>query len=269
MDILHTGEFFGQTNETLRFNGLTLTDTEYTHEYVDWHYHENAYFTFILQGNVIEGNRKEVYHCSPGNLIFHHWQEAHYNIKPKGFTRGFHIELTPEWFAHCSLDKNMLQGSIHLKHPALTTLMYNIVKETKLDGKGAQLAVDSLLAALFTTATGTGKPQKNTKPLWVKQLRELLHDAPMDQQWTLSALSQYLNLHPVHLSRDFPKYFNCGLGDYLRTLKVQRALNLFADEQLSLTTIALQSGFADQSHFIRSFKALHHITPLAYRKLLT
>lgn len=89
MKYLQTGQFHGQTNKTILLNGLTLTDTEYTHDKVDWHYHENAYFTFILQGNLIEGNRNEVYNCSAGSLLFHNWQEPHYNIKPDGFTRAF------------------------------------------------------------------------------------------------------------------------------------------------------------------------------------
>src|SRR5690606_32780283 len=124
-----------------------------------------------------EGNKKEVYHCTPGALLFHYWQEAHYNIKPKGFTRGFHIELTPEWFNSYGLNKNMLQGSIHLQHPELIWLMYSIVKETKLDGINSQLHVDTLLVNLFTTAAGgiNNEQRKNKKPVWVKQIRELLH----------------------------------------------------------------------------------------------
>ena len=85
---LTTGQFYGHTNELLQLEGLTLTDTEYTHDYVDWHYHENAYFTFILDGLVLEGNKKETYHCSTGSLLFHNWQESHYISKPPGFTRA-------------------------------------------------------------------------------------------------------------------------------------------------------------------------------------
>ncbi len=82
MKKLHKGEFYGQTNATVHLEGLTLTDTVYTHDKVDWHYHQNAYFTFILQGNVMEGNKKEIFSCSAGDLLFHNWQDPHYNIKP-------------------------------------------------------------------------------------------------------------------------------------------------------------------------------------------
>jgi len=267
MDILHNGQFFGLTNSNIQMGGLTLTDTEYTHPYVDWHYHENAYFTFILAGAVIEGNQTEVYHCSAGSLLFHHWHEPHYNIKPAGFTRGFHVELTPEWFATHGLNATTLQGSINMQDPQLKKMMYNIFKEVKLDQDQAGLAIDTLLTQLLDTAARPKDSIADRKPIWVLRLRDLLHDSPCTN-WTLQSLAAELAIHPVHLSRAFTKYFHCNLGHYIRMLKIQAALRLFPYQDSTLTEIAIQCGFADQSHFIRSFKALHDITPLAFRSFL-
>lgn len=267
MNSLQTGQFYGNTTETTKHNGLTLTDTEYTHDRVDWHYHENAYFTFILNGRVIEGNKKEIYHCTAGSLLFHNWEEAHYNIKPKGYTRGFHIEVARDWFNAYGIDPNKLQGSINLTDPQLKVLMYTVFKEAKLDGMTGTLAINALLAELFSKAIGAEVQASRQKPLWVKQLRDILHDNAVEQ-WSLQPLAQQLGIHPVHLSRDFSKYFNCGLGEYIRTIRVQKALSLLPDATTSLTNIALECGFADQSHFTRSFKSLYQVTPLAYRNLL-
>ncbi|MEL1244526.1 hypothetical protein AAEO56_09655 [Flavobacterium sp. DGU11] len=38
MKQLQKGQFFGQTNTTISLDGITLTDTVYTHDKVDWHY---------------------------------------------------------------------------------------------------------------------------------------------------------------------------------------------------------------------------------------
>lgn len=46
----------------------------------------------------MEGNKKEIYNCPAGSLLFHNWQEPHYNIKPAGYTRGFQIKLKNTWF---------------------------------------------------------------------------------------------------------------------------------------------------------------------------
>lgn len=69
MNNLKTGQFYGNTNDILHLDGITLTDTEYTHEKVDWHFHENAYFTFIIEGKLLEGNKKDIYECKSGNLV--------------------------------------------------------------------------------------------------------------------------------------------------------------------------------------------------------
>lgn len=160
MQQLKTGQFFGTTNQTIRLSGITLTDTEYTHEHVDWHYHENPYFTFILQGKVLEGNKKETYHCGPGTLLFHNWQEAHYNIKPKGFTRGFHIELEKKWFVSSGIDTDQLQGNFSIADPAVKMLMYQILRESKISGGSGSLAIDVLLTELFVRIAGNQQVNK-------------------------------------------------------------------------------------------------------------
>ena len=266
MNTLYKGEFFGQTNKTLHFDGLIITDTEYTHSYVDWHYHENAYFTFLIEGNVVEGNKKEIYECSAGTLLYHQWEDPHYNIKPDGFTRGFHIEIPQKWFENLNIPKNQLEGSFNIKNPEVKLLMYKIFKESKIDDISSELSTHQLLLNIFSQLL-TQKSKVEKKPVWVKQIDELLHES-YTEKFSLTELSQTLDIHPIHLSRDFQKYFNCNLGDYIRKLKINHSLSFLTGNEKSLTEIALDCGFADQSHFIRSFKENIGMTPLKYRKIL-
>ncbi len=261
------GEFYGQTNKTISLEGITLTDTIYTHNKVDWHYHENAYFTFILQGNVIEGNKKEVYNCSAGSLLFHNWQEPHYNIKPEGFTRGFHIELEKCWFDNLDFETINLQGSINIENPDLKFLLYKIFRETKFDDSSTQLSIQLLLLETLSKMLQNNKTETFKKPIWVSEINMILNDQFSDSL-TLQYLSKTLNIHPVHLSRDFSKYFNCSLGEYIRKLKVQKSLQLISQKKLDLTTIAFDCGFSDLSLFTRCFKEINGINPSEYKKIL-
>ncbi len=267
MKQLQHGEFYGQTNETIHLEGITLTDTVYTHDYVDWHYHENAYFTFLLQGQLLEGNRKEVYHCGAGTLLFHHWQEPHYNIKPKGLSRGFHIELKQQWAADFAFDLHDLQGSLRISNPDLQLLFYKIFRETKIQDDTAALSIQSLLLQVLTGMQGMQQSALKYKPLWVSEIKEMLHEQRQGKL-SLTTLSDSLNIHPVHLSRDFPRYFQCNLGEYIRKLKVEKALSLLPDRENTLTQIAFACGFSDQSHFIRCFREIMGMSPLAYRKIM-
>ena len=266
MNHLQTGEFYGSTNKTILLNGITLTDTEYTHDKVDWHYHENAYFTFILQGNVIEGNKKEIYNCSAGSLLFHNWQEPHYNIKPEGYTRGFHIELEQSWFDKFTFDTKKLQGSLHISNPDIKFLLYKIFKEAKIDDDVTTLTIQGLLLQALTRMFHQVQAQNNTRPQWAAKIKEILHDEYSEKP-TLEYLSKTLDIHPVHLSRDFSKYFYCSLGEYIRKLKIEKSLALLPKRSITLTEIAFECGFADQSHFSRCFRAINGISPSAYRKL--
>lgn len=267
MKELQKGEFYGQTNNTINLEGITLTDTVYTHDKVDWHYHENAYFTFILQGNVIEGNKKEIYNCSAGSLLFHNWQEPHYNIKPEGFTRGFHIELEKSWFTDFDFKTTDIQGSINIADLDLKFLMYRIFQETKTHDKTSHLSIQTLLLETLGKMLRENQTKSNKKPTWVSEINQILNDQFLDNL-TLEYLSKTLNIHPVHLSRDFSKYFNSNLGGYIRKLKVQKSLQLITEKDQDLTSIAFECGFSDQSHFTRTFKEVNGINPSEYRKIL-
>lgn len=57
-----------------------------------------------------------------------------------------------------------------------------------------------------------------------------------------------------------------GFGDYLRDVRLDRAARLLRETRESVAEIAYQTGFSDQSHLQRLFKAKHGLSPLAYRK---
>lgn len=69
----------------------------------------------------------------------------------------------------------------------------------------------------------------------------------------------------VHLSQSIPKYLSLNLGDFLRQQKLKKALPYLLDKTYSLTEVAYISGFADQSHFTKTFKKYFQMAPKKYR----
>lgn len=265
MKILQTGQFFGQTNKTFNLEGFTMTDTEYTVDLVDWHYHENPYFTFLIFGNLIEGNKKETYNCSAGTLLFHNWQEPHFNVKPEGYTQGFHLEISQDWCRNFEVDLNRLPGNLNVKNPQVRILFHNIYKETKLFDKTSTLAVESLLLSIFEELGESQNVSESKTPRWVKEVDEILHES-FAEHLTLKDLSSRLNIHPIYLSRSFPKFFRTTFGEYIRKIRVEKSLRLLRQKNIALTEISAECGFADQSHFIRCFREFVGISPKEYRK---
>lgn len=258
MNKLKIGEFYGTHYQKSAFENLIITDTEYTHSKVDWHYHQNPYFTYLLQGKLFESNKKESYYLKPGSLLFHNWQDAHYNIKPPEYTRGFHIELNQDWFSSFNIQTSNFEGSINLRNPIIKNLMNQVFIETKINDQYSNLSIESNLIDIFNTIKESKKASLK-KPIWVNQLKELLIEEKTNN--SLKSLSSKLGIHPVHLSREFNRYFGISLGNYIRLIKLNKAFYLLASKNKSMTEICYQCGFYDQSHFISSFKKIYQTTP--------
>jgi AraC family transcriptional regulator len=74
-------------------------------------------------------------------------------------------------------------------------------------------------------------------------------------------------VHPVHLAQAFRKFYHCTIGDHVRSLRIDFACRQLTMTKLPLSEIALLAGFADQSHFTRTFKEALGLPPSQYREL--
>ena len=105
-------------------------------------------------------------------------------------------------------------------------------------------------------------------PGWAKEVKELIQDH-LDTSLTLSLkeISQNLKVHPAYLSREFSKYFDdLSFGDYIRKLRIEKAIDLMKSTSYSLTEISYLTGFSDQSHFSRTFQKITGEKPSVFRK---
>ncbi len=102
-------------------------------------------------------------------------------------------------------------------------------------------------------------------PIWVIRLKELLHDN-WNKEMSLAEISQIVQVHPVTVSKYFRKYFSNTLGEYRRKLKIEKSINLIKNSNKSLSEIAYNCNFSDQSHFIRNFKTHTGFLPKDFRR---
>ena len=75
-----------------------------------------------------------------------------------------------------------------------------------------------------------------------------------------------MGIHPSHLMESFRQHYHCTLGDYVRQLRIEYATHLLSASDLPASQIAHTAGFADQSHFCRTFKRLTGMTPTEFKK---
>ncbi|MBE9110890.1 AraC family transcriptional regulator [Nodosilinea sp. LEGE 07298] len=87
------------------------------------------------------------------------------------------------------------------------------------------------------------------------------------QRFTLDDLSQQSGLSPYYLTRVFRAAVGLPPHSYLTYLRITKAKQRLRQET-SLTQLALELGFVDQSHFTKTFKAWVGVTPGQYCRQL-
>ena len=130
---------------------------------------------------------------------------------------------------------------------------------------------ENMLHAVYSKILQNSGKQKTKTPGWVKELKEIIQDQ-VDTNFTFSLkdFSNELEVNPSYLSREFSKYFDgLSFGDYIRKIRIDKAIELIKTSKYSLTEIAYLTGFSDQSHFTRIFKKNTGKNPSAFKKNAT
>ena len=137
--------------------------------------------------------------------------------------------------------------------------------------KHTQSPTEKLFLQVFNTYLQEKKQARHKPPAWARELKEIIQDQ-IDTNLSLSLkeIAEGLNVHPAYVSREFSKYFNnLSYGEYIRKLRIEKAVELLGQPGHSLAEIAYLTGFSDQSHFTRIFKKHTGQSPAEYRKSLT
>jgi AraC-like DNA-binding protein len=90
----------------------------------------------------------------------------------------------------------------------------------------------------------------------------------LDEELHRDDLARLVNLAPVSFSRYFKTRTGKTLPDFINELRVGRACRMLAEDQQSITDIAMACGFSNLANFHRQFRKRMQLTPRDYRNLV-
>ena len=243
--------------------GIAVVETEYQNKvYEGWHSHNNAHITLFLKGGTTEKRKNSSANLGPGSLLFYHSDELHLNHETLFPSKNINIEIEESLLKELQINEAIIEKSIQNTSLA-KFLILKIFKESLVGDSYSSDTITMLFAQLYNNSH---LERFEKSPFWVKSLNELLNDC-WNENPNLQDLAQVLQLNPITISKHFPRYFGCTLGEYMRRIKINRSLSLIQSNQNSLTEISFECGFSDQSHFIRTFKNQTGFLPKQFQKL--
>ncbi len=255
MIVNKTSKFLGVTSYRYENDLFSISIVNYNQLVSeDWHYHEKFHLSSILIGGNCESRKKGDIQVKPGKIMTYREGEVHRNRNTVFPSKNLNVEISPKFFN----DEIKLSNLYLDNHCSLSLL--KVYHELLLNDAYSSQSVQQLLESCFY------KDVLLKNPDWINTLKTLLHDR-WQEFVSLDELSSELGLHPVTISKTFSKHANCTLADYMRKLKVERAINMILNSTDSLTEIAYQCGFSDQSHMTRLFKHYIGFNPKKLRKI--
>jgi AraC family transcriptional regulator len=164
-----------------------------------------------------------------------------------------------------------------LSSPRAAQLQYELLG---LARRGAPaLAVEDVVAELADEAVGAayrmrgrGDRVESASSPARRRRRDLVEAAKLavnerfDAPPSLGELARDLGCSPFHLSRTFHRTAGLSLRRYVVRLRTRVAADRLATEAHDLTTLALDLGYADHSHFTNAFRAEWGLPPSRFRE---
>lgn len=86
----------------------------------------------------------------------------------------------------------------------------------------------------------------------------------LTEDLSLAKVAGYVSLSPIHFHKAFKSAVGQTLHQYVEEQRIKRAIDFLMITDMTLTEIALQSGFSSQSYFSYVFKRHTGTTPRKY-----
>jgi AraC family transcriptional regulator len=185
------------------------------------------------------------------------------------------VSQTAEEMAGRDPTRLTLVGRSGFQDPLLTqiglALWRELEQRTPAGKLYAQTAAQMLTVHLLRHYTSVGRDIDVKEPLQgltrhqVKRVTDFML-AYLSQDLSLDALAQQIGFSAYHFARLFRQTIGESPHQFVLRLRIERAQHLLKETDIPLAHIALECGFASQSHLTQIFKRHLGLTPRAYRQ---
>lgn len=162
-------------------------------------------------------------------------------------------------------DRTNLVPRIGARDPLVEHVVRALMAELEAPAPAGRIYADGLAVALTTrllqnfSTIGAAGRQTLSKPQ-VRRLVEFV-EANLESDLTLEQLAHVVGMSIPHLTTLFRRTMGQSVHAYVMERRVQRARQLLLDRQMSIAEVALETGFAHQSHLARWMRRLLGVTP--------
>lgn len=232
---------------------------------LDWHIHDAAVFAVFSHGAMQVDFSARSYECVPSVVQVHPAGERHrQRYGPDGARI---LVVAPLSDAETQGPLDAFLGDIHnFGSDEVLRLAGHLQTELQAPDDLTPFAAQGLTYEMLATAARRSLARDaRSAPAWLERATAVVH-ARFRETLRLPEVAAEAGVHPAHLARVFRTHHRQSLGAYARRLRVEWAAERLRRSSDALVSIAIEAGFADQSHLTRAFRRHLGLTPQEYRR---
>ena len=168
-------------------------------------------------------------------------------------------------------DRLVSRVEFHRRHnmddPRLRGLILSLIREAESGGMMGRLFVESLVAELaihylrqYAVETVPLRTETGLSGWRLQSCLDYIH-ASHSGALTLTAIAKEAGMSKYHFIRSFRRALSVTPHQYVLECRLARARENIESGDTSISQIASELGFSDQSHFGRLFKRRYGVTP--------
>ncbi len=250
------------------------TEPVHTHDFIE--------IMYINSGEVEEYVNGKSFAARKGDLVFMNYNSVH-SFKAEDHVTYYNICFYPETFekiinpenafsllslsAFNELSKGKTEGVVSFSPAEQRQIQYIFEKMVEEQAKRLprfDLVNESYMNILITMILRKiSLPEETEISIWNK-LADYISDN-LDADLSLEMLAKRCFYNPSYFSRLFKSKFNVSLVEYVSNKRIEKAMELLSDTELSVAAISSACGFSNKSVFYRTFSKVTGKTPNEYR----
>lgn len=163
------------------------------------------------------------------------------------------------------LDESELLFEFELKNDFIKLLhsMHTACREQSDMGYAAIGYLNLIMSRLIKQNTLNNREYSSVEQYVKKAKNYIKHH--FSYNLTIQELASHVGLDRTYLYRLFVENLNKSPSEYINDYRLKKAIEMMENRQLTLSNIALSTGFYDYSYFSKQFKKKYNKSPNLYR----
>ena len=242
------------------YNIFIYDNVNYTH-----HFHKNYEIAYVLSGKALYSVNDKQQILEEGDFSICLSNEIH-SVKSLDDSKIW-IGVFSEDFVHEFKKRIEGKTGAEFRFRCSESVSRFIIENLILKKPDDLLLIKSCLYALCSEYLNSVElvPRDNRRGVLMSDIVEYI-EANFKKPLTLKEISTHLGYDYCYLSKAFNSFFSTSFSDYLNTFRIDNAISLLTNTNLTITEIAFESGFQSIRSFNNVFKKQTGLSPAEFRK---